>query len=75
MAGTYKIAHSFLFTQEVASTTWNVQHMLGYFPTVDVQVDMGTGLEKIIPGEIVQVDVNNLTITFSELQVGFARCN
>ena len=56
---------TFVFTQGVAATTWNIQHNLGKFPSVSV---VNTN-DFVIIGEVEYIDNNNVTLTFS---AGFA---
>jgi len=52
---------NFVFTQGVASATWNIQHNLNKFPSVSV-----VNINNILMyGETTYVDANNLTINFS----------
>jgi hypothetical protein len=59
----------FDFVQAVASSTWTVAHNLGYNP--DVTVYSSGGLEVV--AEVLHIDSNNLTITFSSPFAGRAR--
>jgi hypothetical protein len=52
---------TFVFTQGVAATTWNIQHNLGKFPSVSVVNNNNI----IMYGNTTYVDNNNLTINFS----------
>ena len=52
---------TFIFTQGVAATTWNIQHNLGKFPSVSVVNNNNI----IMYGNTTYVDNNNLTINFS----------
>mgnify|MGYP003624377115 FL=1 len=56
---------TFVFTQGVSATTWNIQHNLAKFPSVSV---VNTN-EFVIHGEVEYIDNNNVTLTFS---AGFA---
>ena len=56
---------TFVFTQGVAATTWNIQHNLGKFPSITV-IDTG---DTVVAGEYTYIDNNNVTLTFS---AGFA---
>jgi hypothetical protein len=52
---------TFIFTQNTASTVWNIQHNLNKFPSVSV-----VNINNILMyGEVTYIDTNNLTITFS----------
>jgi len=56
-------SESFNYThdQGVPSTTWNINHDLNGFPNVTVVDSAGTQVE----GNVVYVDANNMTISFS----------
>jgi hypothetical protein len=52
---------NFVFTQNTPSTTWNINHNLGKFPSVSV-VNINNVL---LYGQVTYVDSNNITIEFS----------
>ena len=54
-------APTFVFTQGVAATTWNIQHNLGKFPSVSVINNNNV----IINGEVTYIDNNNVQLNFS----------
>lgn len=54
--------------QSAASTTWTVNHGLGFYPSVFVQDSAGT----VIYGDVTYLDSNNLTITFESATGGYA---
>ena len=56
---------TFVFTQGVPATVWNIQHNLGKFPSITV-IDTG---DTVVTGEYTYIDNNNVTLTFS---AGFA---
>jgi hypothetical protein len=56
---------TFIFTQAVAATTWNVQHNLSKFPSITV-IDTGN---TVVTGEYTYTDNNNVILNFS---AGFA---
>jgi hypothetical protein len=56
---------SFVFDQGVVSAVWTIQHDLKKYPSIRVIDNGGTEVE----GHIQDIDINNLTITFS---AGFA---
>ena len=56
---------SFTYVQGVASTTWNIEHNLGKFPSITVIDTANT----VVTGEYTYDDINNVTLTFS---AGFA---
>lgn len=55
------IKGNYTHIQSSPSTTWNVTHNLGFFPSVTV-VDSAN--EKV-EGEVQYIDTNTLTISFS----------
>lgn len=55
------ISGTFVYTQNTPSTTWNVSHYLGKFPSVTVIDSAGTQ----VFGDINQIDSNHLVIQFS----------
>lgn len=61
---------NYTHTQTNPSTTWVVQHNLGYYPIIRVFVNN----EEILPLSIVHDSVNQATITFSQPYVGTAKC-
>ena len=56
---------TFVFTQGVPATTWNIQHNLGKFPSITV-IDTA---DTVVTGQYEYTDNNNVTLTFS---AGFA---
>ena len=58
-------APTFVFTQGVPATTWNIQHNLNNFPSITVIDNAGT----VVSGQYTYIDNNNVTLTFS---AGFA---
>jgi hypothetical protein len=59
---------SYTFEQQTGSTVWNVNHNLGYRPSVTVE-DYG---KIILEGDLSHTDANNLVLTFSEAVSGYA---
>ena len=53
--------HTYVHDQQVAAAVWNVNHHMGKFPSVII-VDTGN---SVVIGDIVYVDLNHLTLTFS----------
>lgn len=53
-----------------SSTTWVVNHALGYEPIVRAFI----GTREVQPASIVHDSINQTTVTFSTPQVGFVRC-
>ena len=62
---------TFVFDQVAASTTWNIQHNLGKFPSITV-IDTG---DTVVTGEYTYIDNNNVTLTFSAAFAGKAYLN
>ena len=62
---------SFVYTQSVASATWNITHNLGKYPSVSVT---DSGLSTVY-GDIDYTDTNSLTITFKSAFGGKAFLN
>lgn len=59
--------------QVSGSTTWTISHNLNSDAVaVDVFIDNGGNLEKIIPLSIEATDDNTITVTFSSSQTGWA---
>ena len=54
-------APTFIFTQGIPATTWNIQHNLGKFPSVSVINNNNV----IINGEVTYIDNNNVQLNFS----------
>jgi len=64
-------APTFIFTQGVPSTTWNITHNLGKFPSITV-IDTGN---TVVTGEYTYINNNNVTLTFSAAFAGKAYLN
>lgn len=62
---------NFLYTQSVASDTWNIQHNLNKFPAVMVT----DSSNNVVVGDINYIDINNIVITFSGAFSGKAYLN
>ena len=62
-------------TQSVAATTWTVNHGLGltapYIGFVQFFVDRGAGPKMIIPSDVTFVSANQLTVSFSNAEIGY----
>jgi hypothetical protein len=61
----------FKFHQNNASATWTIAHNLNKFPSVTVQLTNG----DIVVGDVSHTNKNNLTISFSSVQSGYAYLN
>ena len=64
-------APTFIFTQGVASTVWNVPHNLGKFPSISVVDTANT----VVTGQYEYTDNNNVILTFSAAFAGKAYLN
>ena len=62
---------TFVFTQGVPATTWNIPHNLGKFPSVSVV----NNNDLLMNGEITYIDNNNITCNFSAAFAGKAYLN
>ncbi len=62
---------TFIFTQGVPATTWNIQHNLGKFPSVSVV----NNNDLLVNGEITYTDTNNIICNFSAAFAGKAYLN
>ena len=62
---------TFVFTQGVPATTWNIQHNLGKFPSVSVINNNNV----VINGEVTYIDNNNIQLNFSAGFTGKAYLN
>lgn len=67
-----KVVSVYRHVQDVASTTWTVEHWLGENPSVDVIVTEQGSQVKMIPASIQHTNVNTLVITFSTARSGVA---
>jgi len=64
-------APTFIFTQNLPSTTWNIQHNLGKFPSITV-IDTGN---TVVTGEYNYTSNTNVILTFSAAFAGKAYLN
>lgn len=64
-------ASTFVFTQGLSATTWNINHNLGRFPSITVIDTANT----IVTGEYTYIDDNNVTLNFSAQFAGKAYLN
>jgi hypothetical protein len=66
---------TFRHTQGTAASTWTVTHLLGlqapYIAFVQFFVDRGGGPKLIIPADVTFVNANQLTVTFSNPEIGY----
>lgn len=67
----FSTAHKHQHDQTVASKTWVVVHNLNSLtPIVDVFIDTGSGLQKILPLDIVVNSAIQITVTHSSARTG-----
>ena len=59
---------SLTFTQNSVSTTWNITHALGYYPSVTTTDSAGT----VIEGTIFYPSLTSVVVTFGIATSGFA---
>ena len=64
-------APTFIFTQGIPATTWNIQHNLAKFPSVSVI----NNNDVVINGEVTYIDNNNVQLNFSAGFTGKAYLN
>lgn len=62
---------NYVHTQGVSSDTWVIAHNLGKFPSVRIKDDS----DNVVYGDIVDTDINNLTISFTNAFTGTAILN
>ena len=67
--GNVKPTYSYTHYQSTSSTSWVILHNLGYSPIARVFI----GNQEVQPASITHDSSNQLTITFSSAQVGYAR--
>lgn len=67
--GNVKPTYAFEFFQTTASTTWTINHNLGYNPIIRVFI----GTQEVQPTSISHPSVNQTIITFTTAQAGVAR--
>lgn len=67
--GNTKPTYAYTFYQTDSSTTWTINHNLGYNPIVRVFI----GTSEVQPASITHPSINQSIITFSSPQVGYAR--
>lgn len=68
ITGAQKPAYQFTHIQTELSSSWVVNHALGYYPIVRVFI----GTSEVQPMSIVHNTINQTTITFSQSYVGQA---
>lgn len=67
------IATTYQHVQSTPASVWQVNHNLNNYPIIDVMVLENGTLQKIIPKDIVIIDMNNCEIRFSSNRTGQAR--
>ena len=60
---------AYVFTQSTPSTTWTINHNLGFRPTVEL-LDAGS---QEIDGEVAHPSVNQTVVTLNPATAGLAR--
>ena len=61
------------FSQDTPSDTWTVNHNRNSEQvTIEVMINIGGNLEKILPYDIVAANTNTLVVTFTSPQTGKA---
>lgn len=64
-------SNTYVYTQTVTASSWEIEHNLGRFPSVEVVDSAGS----VVVGDIVYFNENNITITFSAPFTGKAYLN
>jgi len=59
--------------QQVASSSWGINHSLNTFPIVDVFVNQQSGLIKIIPEDVTYIDSMTCIVSFTQPTTGIAK--
>lgn len=67
--GNTKPTYAYTFYQTDSSSTWTINHNLGYNPIVRVFI----GTSEVQPASITHPSINQSIVTFSSPQVGYAR--
>lgn len=62
---------TYVFNQGVPSTTWNITHNLGKFPSVTIVDSSG----RVVIGDVTHVNNDQLTVTFNSAFSGKAYLN
>lgn len=66
-------AHKHVHEQTVPATVWVVDHNLNTLaPIVDVFIDIGAGMQKILPLDVRAINAGRVEIEFSSARVGKA---
>lgn len=64
-------AHKMVHDQTVPSTEWVITHKLNTLaPIVDTMVEIGGGLQKILPLDVIVVDNATIRVVFSSPRTG-----
>lgn len=67
--GNVKPTYAYTHYQSTASSSWVIMHNLGYFPIVRIFI----GSQEVQPQAITHDSTDQVTVTFSSPQVGYAR--
>ena len=62
---------NFVFTQATPSTVWEINHNLNKYPAVIIVDDN----KNIVMADVIYIDVNNITISFTKVFSGQAFLN
>lgn len=62
---------SYVHTQSVSSSTWTINHNLGFRPSIELTTSGGS----VFFAEIVHTSLNQSIVYLNTTQAGFARCN
>lgn len=63
-----KLLATFSYEQAVPSTTWHIEHNLGFYPSVTAVTYGGNH----IIGEVNYIDENNVEVSFTKERQGYA---
>jgi hypothetical protein len=66
----YGGVQSKVFTFDVASDTWTVNHNMGLIPVADVRASVDGEITKVYPLSMVYPDVNTIVIQWSVPRTG-----
>lgn len=67
-----RIASLVTFEQADPSTTWVIPHNMHGYPIVDVYVNFGGDVQKILPTSLQYTDQDTVTINFTNAYSGYA---
>lgn len=67
-----RVATNYQHVQASPASTWTIEHNLNDYPIVDVIVDGGGFLVKLMPTTVTYVDEMTCVLTFSTPRSGYA---